>query len=93
MRRSPKATFAGGAVGNARRGAERARPSEQPLPLGLFLRKHEYGKGNVGAPPLLETLPTGAQSTSPRRAERRGEGVQREKEVPVALPPGISPRV
>lgn len=45
---------------------------EQPLPLGLFLRKRQWGKGNVRARPLLETLPTGAQSTSPRKAEIGG---------------------
>lgn len=63
----------------ARRGAEWSAPGqpERPLPLGLFLREREWGKENVGARPLLKTLPAGAQSTSPRRAKRRGSSGDR----------------
>lgn len=70
---------AGGARGNARRGAEwiALGQPEQPLPLGLFLRKREWGNRNMGARPLLETFPTGARRTSPRRAKRRGSSGER----------------
>ncbi|CAN8184341.1 unnamed protein product [Coccothraustes coccothraustes] len=61
------------------RGAEWSAPGqpEQPLPLGLFLRKREWGKGTVGDRPLLDTLPTGAQSTSPKAESRNTEQSER----------------